>query len=184
MDQKKILYFQGVIYELGKGIIICSLLLVLIHFFVATVHVVSGISMEPNFSSNQIVITNRISYMLNDPQRGDVVMIKFPGDPDKQKYVKRIVGLPGEKIEIKDCKIYINSKILLESYIPSETCTEPDLVSNIANDEYFIMGDNRPNSNDSRAWGTARKSDLIGKGFFRLTPFDKFGFLAPVYYEK
>ena len=155
MDFKKIFYAQGVAYELGRALIVTILVLILINTFVATVHVVQGASMEPNFHTGEFIITNKISYMTGEPKRGDVVVLKFPGDPDHQKYIKRIIGLPGEKLEIKNSKIYINDKVLIESYIPPTIYTGPNMIINTGPDEYFIVGDNRPNSSDSRAWPAA-----------------------------
>lgn len=183
MDLKKIFYAQGVVYSLARGIIIFILVLVLVHLFIATIHIVQGESMEPNFHTGEIIITNKLSYLTEEPKRGDVVVLKFPGDPDRVKYIKRIIGLPNETIEIRDSKIYIDNQELVESYIPENTYTGPDMIAKIGSDEYFIIGDNRPNSNDSRAWGTARKNDLIGKGFFILLPTSTWGFIAPVSYQ-
>lgn len=183
MELKKLFYAQGVVYSLVRGIIIFILALILIHLFIATIHIVQGESMEPNFHTNEIIITNKLSYLTKKPQRGDVVVLKFPGDPDRIKYIKRIIGLPNETLEIRNSKIYIDGQEIVESYIPKDTYTEPDMTINIGSDEYFIVGDNRPNSNDSRAWGTARTNDLIGKGFFILNPLSRWGFIAPVYYN-
>lgn len=183
MNLKKIFYAQGVIYELGKWLILAILIIVLVNFFIVTVHIVQGPSMEPNFSTGEIILTNKLSYLISQPQRGDAVIIKFPGDPQKTKYIKRIIGLPGEKLEIKNGNIYINNSLLVESYIADNIKTWPDMTVDIPKDEYFIIGDNRPNSNDSRYWGTARKGDLIGKGVFILSPFSKWGFIPPVYYN-
>lgn len=180
MDIRKIFYAEGVAYELTRGILLFALILVLINYFVITIHVVQGESMEPNFSTGQFIFTNKISYLVSEPKRGDVVVLKFPGDPEKQKYIKRIIGLPGEKLEIKDSKIFINDKKLLETYIDENVLTYPDMKVKIGENEYFIIGDNRLNSSDSRSWGVARKNDLIGKGFFSINPW---GFLAPVYYN-
>lgn len=182
MNWKNFFYAQGVVYELGRGLIIVILILILVNFFVATIHVVQGESMEPNFSTGEIIVTNKLSYLISQPTRGDAVVLKFPGDPDKQKYIKRIIGLPGETLEIKDGKVYINDKLLIESYISNDIYTWPDLKITIPKDEYFVIGDNRPNSNDSRFWGTVRTNDLIGKGVFTLIPLSKWGFIAPVYY--
>lgn len=182
MDFKKIFYAQGVAYELGRIFIVVILVFILINTFIATIHVVSGSSMEPNFHTGQFIITNKLSYNTDLPKRGDVVVLRFPGDPDHQKYIKRIVGLPGEQLTIKDGDVFINNTKLTESYIPAEIQTYPDMNVNIKDGEYFIIGDNRPNSNDSRFWGTARKDDFIGKGFFIIYPFSDWGAIPPVYY--
>lgn len=183
MNLKKFFYAQGVVYSLARGIIILLLVLILVHFFIATIHVVQGESMEPNFHTNEIIITNKLSYLTKEPERGDVVVLRFPGDPENAKYIKRMIGLPGETLEIKNSKIYIDGEELIESYIPKSTYTGPDMKVEIGSDEYFLIGDNRPNSSDSRTWGTARRDDLIGKGFFILYPPANWGFIAPVYYQ-
>lgn len=183
MDWKKIFYAEGVIYELGRGIIILVIILILVHFFVATIFVVRGASMEPNFENGEFIITNKIHYLLNHPERGDMVILKFPGDPDRQKYIKRIIGMPGEKLEIKNSKVYINDQLLIESYIDINVVTAPNQIIQLGSDEYFVLGDNRPNSSDSRYWGTVLRRDLIGRASFRLTPLDRFGLIPEVYYQ-
>ena len=183
MEFKKFFYAQGFFYELGRGLVFFILILVLIHYFIATIHIVQGESMEPNFHTGQIIITNNLSYLISKPMRGDAIVLRFPGDPDKQKYIKRIIGLPGEQLEIKNGKVYINNEELIESYIPNNVSTYPNMKIDIPEDEYFIIGDNRPNSNDSRFWGTARLNDLIGKGVFIISPLSDWGYIAPVYYN-
>lgn len=183
MDLKKLFYAEGLIYELGKGIVILVIILILIQTFIGTIFVVRGGSMEPNFTSGEFIIADKIDYILNQPKRGDVVVIKFPGDPDRQKYIKRIIGLPGEKLEIVNGKTYINDRHLVESYLPIQVITGPNKIISLGSDEYFLMGDNRINSSDSRYWGTVIKRDFIGKAVFRLTPFDKAGFITKTYYQ-
>lgn len=169
-------------FELTKGIVIIAIILTLVNFFVVTVFVVEGQSMEPNFYNGDSVLTNRISYLLSTPQRGDVVILKFPGDPEHKKYIKRIIGLPGEKIAIKDGTVYINDQKLTESYLPAGTQTKPNMEKTLGANEYFVIGDNRGNSSDSRIWGPVEKSDLIGKAFFTFWPIDRIGLLEfPVY---
>lgn len=198
---RKIFYAEGIVFELTRGIIFLILILIIINFFIATIFVVQGASMQPNFKTGDVVLINKISYLVGKPQRGDIVALKFPGDPEKQKYIKRLIGLPGEILEIKNSQIFINGKLLLEPY---NFCLPvlPDMKTIIGNDEFFFIGDNRPNSNDSRSWGTARKNDLIGKAFFNLLPASssyqgyeqcltnrseintsRWGFIAPVYYN-
>lgn len=185
MEGSKFSYGVGCLFELGKGLIVLFILVVLTHFFIATIFIVDGISMEPNFHTGQAVVVNELSYLIKNPQRGDAVILRFPGDPDHKKYIKRIIGLPGEKVEIKDNAIYINNKKLYESYIPSNYLTEPNQFKNpttLGLDEYYIVGDNRENSNDSRVWGPAQKRFLIGSASFILWPFSSFGLIEkPAY---
>lgn len=172
----------NIFYELIKGIIIFIIIIVLIHFFIATIFKVEGVSMEPNFHQDQYVVVDKISYIISKPQRGDVVILKFPGDPEKTKYIKRIIGLPGEKITILNNKIYINDQLLREVYLPIGRPTRPEMSQVLGQDEYFVVGDNRENSNDSRVWGTASKKYLIGKAIFYLYPWQYWGAIAKVYY--
>lgn len=191
-DLRKIFYAEGIFYELARGFIYFIIILILLNFFVVTINVIDGSSMEPNLISKDVIALNKISYFISSPHRGDIVALKFPGDPDKQKYIKRIIGMPNEKIEIKNSKIYINDKELIEPYAVNSPIL-PDMTYRIGSDEYFLIGDNRPNSNDSRSWGTARKNDLLGKGFFILysakpqnpktVRTSSWGMIEPVYYN-
>ena len=146
----------------------------MIHFYIATVFIVDGISMEPTFHTNEVVVANRWQYLFGTPGRYDAVTIKFPGDPEHKKYIKRIIGLPGDKIDIKSSQVYVNNKLVEEPYLSPGTITEPDMSRVLQKDEYFLMGDNRENSNDSRIWGMANKRHLIGKAAFVIWPFDSF----------
>jgi signal peptidase I len=94
--KRNVLYTTGCVFELTKWIIVVIILLTLTHFFVATISIVDGISMEPNFHNGEYIIVNRYQYNFGTPERGDAVVLKFPGDPDHKKYIKRIIGLPGE----------------------------------------------------------------------------------------
>src|SRR3972149_9776507 len=114
--KKNILYGAGCFYELTKWLIVGVLLLTMVHFFVATIFIVDGISMEPNYHTGEFIIVNRWQYLFGHPQRGDVVVLKFPGDPEHKKYIKRIIGLPGENVIIQEGQVFINSRKLVESY--------------------------------------------------------------------
>lgn len=163
------------VFELSKGIILLGVFFILMHFFIITVFVVEGASMEPNFQNDNWVLANRLSYYLEDYTRGDVAIVKFPGDPEHKKYIKRLIGLPGEKVTIKNSEVFINDVRILESYLPDNTKTIPNLELTLGANDYFIMGDNRANSSDSRTWGTCVKSNFIGKVFFRIFPIQKMG---------
>ncbi len=176
---QKFIYGTGCFYELTKWIIIILVIGILIHFFVGTLFIVDGASMEPNFHSGEYIVVDRWQYNFGKPARGDVVVLRFPGDPQQTKYIKRVIGLPGEKIEIWHGSIYINGKILNEPYIAPYVKTLPDLTRQLQSDDYFLLGDNRDNSSDSRIWGVCPKRDLIGKAWLVLYPFSDKG-LVPV----
>ncbi len=177
-----IFYIWVWVFELAKGIFIFLAIIVLIHFFIATIFVVEGPSMEPNFHNKQYIIVEKISYLVSEPVRGDVVVIKFPGDPENQKYIKRIIGLPGDALEIKNGKVYINEQLLQEFYIPQNVETTPNQKIILKKDEYFIMGDNRPNSNDSRAWGVCPKKNIIGRAWMIIIPVNDLSLMPHVDY--
>jgi len=174
--KQKLMYGAGCVFELTKNLVILVIIVTLLNFFVATIAIVDGPSMEPNFHTKEGLLINRWTYNFGKPTRGDAVVLKFPGDPERKKYIKRIIGLPGERIQVQDGKVYINGQILQESYIPSYVKTDSPsryIDEIIKPDEYFIMGDNRPNSNDSRVWGTAGKRFLIGIASVQLWPKQK-----------
>jgi signal peptidase I len=146
-----------------------------IRYFLIQPFFVDGASMEPNFENGQYLIINEISYRFEAPKRGDVVVFRFPLDESKY-YIKRIVGLPGETVQVQDGKVKIYNKenplgfVLDESnYLPG-IYTNKDVRQELAGDEYFVMGDNRNASYDSRSWGPLPKKDIIGKVWLRAWP--------------
>lgn len=141
---------------------------------------VKGDSMYPALQNGDNLIVDKISYRFTDPKRFDIVVFPFRYQEDTF-YIKRIIGLPGETVQIDDGKIYVNGKVLSESY-GYETISNPGLASSpitLGEQEYFVLGDNRNNSADSRepSIGTISRSDIIGKAWLRVWPFDKIGFL-------
>lgn len=144
--------------------------------------------MESAFEDGDYLIINEISYRFSKPQRGDVIVFRFPEDP-KQFFIKRIIALPNETIEIKDNKIKIfneqnqNGFILDESgYLDSSQITEGSLRIKLHENEYFVLGDNRLHSSDSRRWGTLNKDFVIGKVFVRAWPINEIKYFTPVMY--
>ncbi|MCL5795190.1 MAG: signal peptidase I [Patescibacteria group bacterium] len=182
MQVNKSNYLVELAFELGKGVAIFLVIIIIIHFFVATIFVVDGASMETNFHNGQYILVDRISYLTGFPKRGDPVVLRFPGDPENKKYIKRVIALPGETIEIKNGSVYINSKKLNEFYLAKDIYTSPNLKKTLAKDEYFMMGDNRGNSSDSRIWGPCPRQDIIGKAYMILLPPANFSVIPPVEY--
>jgi len=164
-------------FALGKGIIISFVVGALIHTFVATPFRISGISMAPNFADGQFILVDKLSYLVGLPMRGDVVVLKFPANPSKKLFIKRIVGLPGETIQIANGFVLVNDVKLIEAFLPESTVTTPDVIKVLGYQEYFVVGDNRPNSNDSRYWGPLPIEDIIGVARVSLSP-QLFGWVA------
>lgn len=174
----------AIIYVLTKNIMMLAIFLILFHFIVGTIFVVSGESMEPNFHTGQYVYVNKLIYRIAQPARGNIVVIKFPGDLSKKKFIKRLVGLPGEKVNFSGNQIFINGKELIESYVSLEYASPADYKKQfiLGRDEYLLIGDNRAESHDSRIWGPAHKKDIIGKATSILFPFKQIQSIAKPFY--
>jgi len=149
-----------------------------IRFFVAEPFLVDGASMDPNFATNDYLIVDELTYKFETPQRGDVVVLKPPFDLTKY-FIKRIVGLPGERIVVSDRQTRIYNKehpdgfILDEPYVKFGSDKTTD--TTLGPTDYFVMGDNRDVSFDSRSWGALPRTDIVGRAFVRLYPFQKLG---------
>lgn len=180
---KNILIF---IWEILKIVIIALLIVVPIRYFVFQPFFVKGQSMEPAFENGDYLIIDEISYRFGNPERGEVIVFKYPKNPS-QKYIKRIVGLPGETIGVESGEIIIfnkeGSQILDESnYLSSSIQTPGDVKVTLAENEYFVLGDNRFSSADSRSWGTLPEENIVGRVIFRAWPFANLAkFEAPAY---
>lgn len=170
---------SGFFAELFKFSLIALFIVLPIRLFVAQPFIVSGASMEPTFHTSEYLIVDQLTYHFEKPERGDVVIFKYPKDPSKY-FIKRVIGLPGETIQIEGTSVIVRNDaspqgfILSESYIddmsPSELITEV-----LGDDEYFVMGDNRNASSDSRAWGALPEENIVGRAFVRLFPFSEIG---------
>lgn len=174
------------IWEIVKVIIISLAIVIPIRYFIIQPFIVRGASMEPNFKDKEYLLIDEISYYFKDPARGETIVFHYPRDP-KQFFIKRIVGLPGERMEIKDGKVKIyNSEnpdgfVIIESYLnPLEYETYPSLNVSLAEDEFFVLGDNRDFSSDSRIWGSLDRDMVVGRAVFRAWPFNRFG-IIPFY---
>ncbi|PIT90882.1 signal peptidase I [Candidatus Kaiserbacteria bacterium CG10_big_fil_rev_8_21_14_0_10_49_17] len=172
--------------EILKFSLIALLIVVPIRFFIAQPFVVSGASMSPAFEDGEYLVIDQLSYRFNEPQRGDVVIFRYPRDP-RTYFIKRIVGLPGESLEMSGKTLYVRNDenpdgfALSEPYIAKENEQGNFFSVTLADDEYFVLGDNRAASSDSRVWGPLNEQYLIGRSFLRLIPLTHIGILPGDY---
>jgi len=159
--------------ELIKFGIIAVFIVLPIRLYIAQPFIVSGSSMEPTFEHGEYLIVDELSYRFTTPERGNVIIFKFPNDPSKF-FIKRIVGLPSETVSMTDGKItitsnsYPNGLQLDESYIVNASHDSFKVTLN--EKEYFVLGDNRTGSSDSRSWGALKENLIVGRAFLRLLP--------------
>lgn len=171
---KKYLSFS---FEIFKIAVIALAIVLPIRYFLFQPFIVKGESMSPSFESGDYLIVDEISYRISEPQRGDVVVFKYPKNTT-QRFIKRIIGLPGETVVIKSGNVTVTKTtgeevILDEQYLPEDLKTYGDTGTTLKADEYFVLGDNRMYSYDSRSWGIVPKANIIGKAFLRLYPIDE-----------
>lgn len=164
--------FWGFIKETLRFVIITILIVVPFRLFIAQPFIVSGDSMVPTFHNGEYLIVDELSYYLREPNRGEVVIFRYPKEPSKF-FIKRVVGLPSETVTIKNGHIEITETSgthvsLTESYVKNELLSNMSVI--LANDEYFVMGDNRNASSDSRFWGPVTRPLIVGRAFARLLP--------------
>lgn len=177
------------LWELVRIIVIAFVLMVAFRVFVAEPFVVSGSSMVPNFHNREYLVVDKISYRLHEPARGDVIVFKYPKDTS-QYFIKRIIGLPGERVQVDAGKVKVfNSEhpdgiVITEPYLNSNDATfgKSDIIT-LGSNEYYVLGDNRLASSDSRVWGILPAHNIIGKAWLRAFPISEFGlprFPAPI----
>lgn len=178
----------ALILEVLQVLAISLALILPIRYFLIQPFYVQGASMEPNFFDHEYLIIDEISYRLNEPKRGDVVVFKYPSNP-KEYFIKRVIGLPGETVEIINGKLRIfnqkhpNGVQLDESpYLDQDFTSNPQTVT-LKADEFFLLGDNRASSLDSRFFGAVNRSYLIGRVWLRGYPFDRFKHFTSFDYE-
>lgn len=172
MSFKKVKIF---LIELFESAAISLIIILPIRFFIIQPFFVKGQSMEPNFYENDYLIIDELSFKLREPQRGEAVVLRSPFDRN-YFFIKRVVGLPNETLSIKNGEVWIYSKdhpqgkIIDETYLENNEITEGNLEVKIGPDQYFVMGDNRRYSYDSRRWGLLNQNDLVGRVWLRLWP--------------
>ncbi len=169
------------IWETVKIAIIAAVIVIPIRYFIFQPFFVKGQSMEPNFQNNNYLIIDEISYRFSQPERGEVIVFNYPDDPS-QRYIKRIIGLPGETVEINNGKVFIGggsagaeTRALDETfYFHTPVETPGNVKISLDEDEYFVLGDNRYASSDSRRWGPLKSKYIIGKVALKAWPFASF----------
>jgi signal peptidase I len=159
--------------ELLTFALIAIVIVIPIRLFVAKPFIVSGASMEPTFDTGQYLIIDELSYHIGEPARGEVVIFRYPRDPS-QYFIKRIIALPRETLHIHSGKVSVTrvdgtTLELDEPYIINKG-NGGDMDVSLGNDQYFVMGDNRPESSDSRIWGPLPRQNMVGRAFLRLLP--------------
>ena len=166
-------------FDILESIVVSLAIFVVIYLFLFQPHQVKGASMEPNFHDKDYLIVDKLGYRLDKPKRGDVIVFEYPYDTSEH-FIKRIVGLPGETVEVKENTVKIfNSRypdgLLLDEkiYLPLANETRGTIRTELKSDEYFVMGDNRMHSSDSRAWGILNKKFISGRAWIRLWPLNK-----------
>lgn len=159
------------IFEIVKVVLISLAIILPVRMFLVQPFYVEGASMEPNFYDKEYLIIDELSYRFHDPIRGEVVVFRNP-DNNKQYYIKRIIGLPGETVEIINGKVSINGQELNEAYIDNLSGQSFSQLT-LGQDEYFVLGDNRPVSRDSRVFQALPKKLIIGRVWFRGWPVDR-----------
>ena len=157
-------------------------------------HKVDGDSMVPSFIDKEFLLTDKITYRFKEPMRGDVVVFHAPeeapcDDEEGCDYIKRIIGMPGDTVEIREGYVYVNQKKLNESYLPDSYRTLPGRFTRkgpvvLHDDEFMVMGDNRGRSSDSREWGPIPSRAIVGRTFLRYLPISKFGVIDRILYDE
>ncbi len=164
--------------ETAQVIIISLAIVFLVRSYLIQPFLVKGASMEPNFQDGNYLIIDELSYKIRAPERGEVIVFHYPRDP-KQYFIKRIIGLPNERVEIKNQEVRIynkdnpNGQKVDEKYLPADIITRGNLTEQLGSNEYFVLGDNRQASSDSRVWGSLPAENIVGRTLVRAWPIEQ-----------
>ena len=166
-------------WELVKAFILAMVIIVPIRYFLVQPFFVRGASMEPNFHDNEYLIVDQLSYRFREPARGEVIVFRYPEDPS-QFFIKRIIGLPGDEVRISDGSVSVRAngtdtfaELDETPYLSPDLRTGGNMDVQVHKGEYFVLGDNRPASSDSRAWGVVTKNAIMGRAWIRAWPFTR-----------
>jgi len=168
------------VMDILETVVFIGSMFIVVYLFILTPNQVKGASMEPTFLSGEYILTSRITYKFRKLERGDVIVFKSPKNPDIE-YIKRIIGLPGDTINITNGEVRVNNVLLNEKYISAKTnnwdagCTKENVDYKVPENYLFVMGDNRPRSSDSREFCAVPLESIIGQVFYRYFPANKMG---------
>ncbi|MDP2789690.1 MAG: signal peptidase I [bacterium] len=183
-DSKKFKLNGGwlMLWEVVKVVAMALAIVVLVKHFLFQPFYVKGASMEPTYEDHEYLIIDELTYRFNSPTRGEVVVFRYPNDPS-QYFIKRVIGLPGEAVQVKESGVWVNGQQLDESaYLDTSVQTTGAVDLTLGAAEYFLMGDNRSASLDSRIFGPVNRSYIVGRTWFRAFPFSRLmRFQAPSY---
>jgi signal peptidase I len=186
-EESRFKYAMHEVWDFLKVLLLAVVIVIPIRYFIAQPFIVKGASMEPTFEERNYLIVDEASYYFRDPLRGEVVVFRFPLDPSEY-FIKRVIALPGERVRITGGKVYVAAsrdaefKEISESYLPQGLQTVGEVTQTMGANEYFVMGDNRTFSLDSRKWGALPRENITGRVVFRAWPIAKAGgVLVPGY---
>jgi signal peptidase I len=152
--------------ELFQTVLVAGLLFLAVNLLTARIRV-EGISMEPSLHEGQFVVVNRLAYRWSQPERGDIIVFHFPLNPER-RFIKRVIGLPGEEVTVRAGQVYIDGELIDEPYLTATPRYSGDWT--LGPDEIFVLGDNRNNSSDSQNWGALPMGEIIGKAILVYWP--------------
>ena len=175
---KRVLSF---FFEIAQVLVLAVSIFLFVYLLIMQPHKISGASMEPNFHDNEYLLTDKLSYRFSKPQRGEIVVFKAPPTNYEEEYIKRIIAIPGDTVEIIGDQMYVNGELLNEPYLAAGLRTEPGgflgrgQIITLPAGAYFMMGDNREHSKDSRHFGFVPEDKITGKAWFVYWPPEDFG---------
>ena len=178
------------ILEFVQSIVLALSVFVLLYLFIAQPNEVKGSSMFPNFVDQEFLLTDKLTYQFSDPKRGDVIVFRAPpSEPcseDQCEYIKRVIGLPGDRVMVKNNKVYLNGAELNQFWLPADYVTEQGafeqegIEQTVPKGEYLVFGDNRSHSRDGREFGPIKRESIVGKAFFKYWPAKSIGLVPTV----
>ncbi len=174
--------------DILEVIVFAVAIFLFLYLLVLQPHKIKGASMEPNFPNGEYLLTDKVTYRFGEPKRGDVIVFKAPTG-DGEEFIKRIIGLPGERVSIKNGRVYLNGNLLDEDYIPDVSPTygggflQENETYSIPEGNFFVLGDNRPHSSDSRSWGTITKDKITGRAWVIYWPPKNAGLVPKMNYS-